>query len=115
MNGTLQSAKVSLHSLLTTAKPQNLEEFRRRTRRLYTTSNAVAGRQGRLVLERYGVTVLKLAQSKVVLKALLSPGRYTTSNAVAGRQRRLVLERYGVTVLELARSEVVLKALLSPG
>jgi hypothetical protein len=27
-----------------------------------------------LVLERYGVIVLKLAQSKVVLKALLSPG-----------------------------------------
>jgi ferric-dicitrate binding protein FerR (iron transport regulator) len=49
-----------------------------------------------LVLERYGVTVLKLAQSKVVLKALLSPGIYTTSDAVAWRQGRLVLERYYV-------------------
>jgi hypothetical protein len=42
-----------------------------------------------LVLESYGVTVLKLAQGKVVLKTLLSPGRYATSNAVAGRQRLL--------------------------
>jgi hypothetical protein len=110
-----QTEKVSLESLLTQPKLQIFEVFRRRKPRRYTTSDAVAGRQHRLVLERYGVTVLKLSQSKVILKSVLCPGPYTTSDAVAGRQHRLVLERYGVTVLKLSQSKVVLKSVLCPG
>jgi hypothetical protein len=33
----------------------------------YTRPDAVSGRQRRLVLERYGVTVVKLCRTKVVL------------------------------------------------
>jgi len=70
---TLTSEQVSLQSLLTEPRPKNFEEHRGHQPRLYTTSNAVAGRQFHLVLKRYGVTVLKPCPNRGCTKSFTMP------------------------------------------